>query len=288
MVLGSLMIIVVGINLLLPFIIDHEQNDFSAYEAEVAAFRARQQHLQDSAYNEPLQSRRASDQAPAAQRIKPFPFDPNQLPWEKWQQMGFTDRQIRTIKNYEAHGGKFRTSNDLKKIYTITAHEFDILEPYIQLPANEQPATKPTPEQKPKKTSNYSEVELNSCDSMQLVQQLHFAPWLAERTIKYRKLLGGFYSSKQLLEVYGLDTAFYQSISEFVRIDTTLIVGLNINEADFKTLNRHPYISYELTKYTVNKRSREGRFLSVTDFLQSEEVPVSLAVKLRPYLKVTD
>ncbi len=51
------------------------------------------------------------------------------------EKLGLTDKQISTIKNYEAAGGKFKRKEDLKKIYSISDIEYKILEPYINIPS---------------------------------------------------------------------------------------------------------------------------------------------------------
>ena len=53
--------------------------------------------------------------------------------------MGFTPKQAKSIKNYEAKGGKFRNKADVKKMYAISDIEYQIIEPYILIPEEEKP-----------------------------------------------------------------------------------------------------------------------------------------------------
>ncbi|MDZ7777387.1 MAG: helix-hairpin-helix domain-containing protein [Bacteroidales bacterium] len=72
-----------------------------------------------------------------SRKLSPFPFNPNNLPEEKWQAIGFSDKQISIIKNYEKSGGSFTRKGDLKRIYGIDEEEYQQLAPYIRIPKQE-------------------------------------------------------------------------------------------------------------------------------------------------------
>lgn len=97
-------------------------------------------------------------------------------------------------------------------------------------------------------------VEINTADSAALVSLYGIGAVFADRIIKYRGLLGGFYSTEQLLEVYGMDTIRYDQIKDHIRADTGHVNKIPVNEAGFKTLLRHPYLDYETVKAIVNYR----------------------------------
>ena len=110
--------------------------------------------------------------------------------------------------------------------------------------------------------------------------------WLASRVLKYRKLLGGFYTSDQLLEVYGFDSTRFEKTTNYVVTDPSLITKLNINTATFKQFVRHPYLSYELTREIVNQRIEKGSFISTEELLNDEILSESLYLKLKSYLTI--
>lgn len=101
-----------------------------------------------------------------------------------------------------------------------------------------------------------SVVDINSADSISLEQLPGIGPVFAKRIIKYRDLLGGFYSLEQLSEVYGISRENVDKTKGLLVIDTSLISKLDINSADFKQINAHPYISYEQTKkiFTIRRK----------------------------------
>ena len=128
-------------------------------------------------------------------------------------------------------------------------------------------------------------VELNAADTTVLKRVPGIGTSFANRIVKYRDLLGGFYSISQLQEVYGVDDEKYQSLHKWFRVDTTVLVNkLSVNNASFKTLVRHPYISYEQTKAIVNFRERKGKITSWEPLSLMEEFSASEITKLTPYL----
>jgi DNA uptake protein ComE-like DNA-binding protein len=101
-------------------------------------------------------------------------------------------------------------------------------------------------------------IEINTADSAQLVELYGIGPAFALRILKYRGMLGGFFSPEQLLEVYGMDSVRYEGIAKNIKVDSSTIARINVNEADFKTLLHHPYLDYETVKQICNYREQQG------------------------------
>lgn len=281
-ILVALTLIIVVLNYLLPHFITHKKNVPHDFIAQVNHFKKAQQIAADSVYADRLQSKGQLTDSLAKARLKPFPFNPNNLPEEKWKALGLTKKQIRTIKNYEAKGGKFRSKGDLEKIYVISESEYRILEPYIVLPTTQ---LKPNPKQKVRKERAYKAVELNSADSTTLVQNLKLSPWLAARIIKFRKLLGGFANINQLYEVYGFDSTEIQKRIRFVKVDSTTIIKLNLNTDPFKTLLSHPYLSYDMVVAIFKLRPQADSAIILNSLLESGSISREEFKKLAPYIK---
>lgn len=234
------------------------------------------------------------DQSAVLLQLKPFYFNPNRLPEAEWRKMGLSERQIKNIKNYEAHGGKFYKKTDFKKIFTISEAEYSVLEPFIKIPPPDSSYSKVNREEKQvlrEKTElipierDIDEVSLNEADSTQLLVIPGLGPWFAHRIIQYRKVLGGFNTKDQLLEVRGMDSLRYHQIEKYLIIDPSLVQQIRINKLTFKELIKHPYIDFEMTKAVINHREKRG-------FIQSEQELSKLVGftqdninKLSPYLR---
>lgn len=255
---------------------------------QVTAFYARQQFLDDSLkkiyankYSEKKINFYHIDQSIAENSLHPFPFNPNNLSEDLWRKLGITDKQIKTIKKFEAKGGKFYKKEDLKKIYCISEYDYRILEPYITIPQTS--TEKPTHREK-KHSLSANPIEINSSDSFDLRKIPGIGEKIAKRIVDYRENLGGFMYKEQLLEVYGMDTNRYQQIEPYIIVTNTAIKKININTASIKEMNKHPYIDYYLAKTIFMTREKNGNFNSLEDMKTQTRIYNDLFTKLKPYL----
>jgi len=91
---------------------------------------------------------------------------------------------------------------------------------------------------------NINTIALSSLLSFKLTDEK-----LSKRIIKFRDKLGGFYSIAQLDEVYGLKRPELTQIKKFLYVEDTFVpLKLQINEASFKEILSHPYLSYDEVK----------------------------------------
>jgi len=223
-----------------------------------------------------LQQQQQVEKAQEVVELHPFPFNPNTITEDEWRQIGLTDRQIRNIMNYKAKGGKFYSKNDLGKLYTISEEDFAQLEPFIVLPevvrskntkSSEQSgvSTGPTTAKPEKKVIPI--VDLNTVDSVTLVELPQIGGYMASRILEFREKLGGFVNMEQLRDVKGMDEARYAAIQPYIKIGEVETKQIDVNRADFKTLVHHPYLSYEQVKRIFNQREKRGM---IKDWAQLE------------------
>jgi DNA uptake protein ComE-like DNA-binding protein len=223
-----------------------------------------------------------------ADRLKPFPFDPNHLPEDDWRKMGLTEKQIKNILNFEKSGGKFLKNSDLQKIYSLTLAEYRVLEPFIRIEGLDEKTS--IPDRNSDSTDvavnrPFTAIELNSADSLQLVELPGIGPWFAHRILQYRRSLGGYLQKEQLREVFGIDSVKYLKIEGYFIVEARVQTYLDLNRRTFKELMKHPYMNYELTKAVVNKRERQG-FVKSWNELVGLNKGDSLGIKrLKPYLR---
>lgn len=217
--------------------------------------------------------------------IEMFDFDPNNLSRENWLKLGLSSKQINTIKNYEKAGGKFYQKADLKKIYSIDDACYKRLEKYIVIPSKTIKSSNPYSDNKddPGKKKDIH-IEINTADTAKLKKLWGIGPVYAVRIIKYRSLLGGFYSTKQLLEVYGIEQETFEQIRNSLYVDTSEIKKINVNEAEFREILKHPYFDYETTKQIVNEKNNTGPYRSINDLKIRTEIDSTLFNKISPYI----
>ncbi len=150
-----------------------------------------------------------------------------------------------------------------------------------QTPAQPQPAS--PPEQIYRKNKRIT-VELNSADSLDLIQLYNLGPSFATRILKYRNLLGGFVCKEQLWEVYGMDSARYNDIAPYIAVNPSSITTLDINSATIEQLKRHPYLDYYQAKAIVRLREQAGKYRSLDDLRRVPIIDNETFTKIIPYL----
>lgn len=101
-------------------------------------------------------------------------------------------------------------------------------------------------------------LDINVADSSALVALPQIGEVMASRIHRYRNRLGGYVSYSQLFEVKGMDTARFNTIKPYLTLDDGLVSKLRVNQDEFKTLLRHPYLEYDQVKAIVNHRERKG------------------------------
>jgi len=218
-----------------------------------------------------------------------FQFDPNTASAEELKSLGFSATLSNRIINYRTKGGRFKTKNDLLKIYGIDSSFFITIAPYIDIPERpeREKFTKSNKIAYDKKIEKFVSINLNLADTAQLKSIRGIGPVLAMRIINYRDKLGGFWTAEQLKEVYGLDSTLIQAITTKFHVEPDYIPKqLNLNTASEKELSRHPYITSKLAKTITAYRYQHGSFTEIDDLLKIDLMNPQVLSNLRPYLKI--
>lgn len=127
-------------------------------------------------------------------------------------------------------------------------------------------------------------IEINSADSAALDELPGIGPSFAKRIIKYRGMLGGFVNTRQLKEVYGMDSVRLKGFINLIAIDTSAIRKLDVNSATFKELLAHPYLEFEQVKAISRFRDKKGTLTSPFELWAAGILADTLWNYLSPYL----
>ncbi|MBP5722428.1 MAG: helix-hairpin-helix domain-containing protein [Bacteroidales bacterium] len=186
---------------------------------------------------------------------QPKHINPNTATLEDFLQIGLTRIQANNCINYRNKGGHFYKKDDLKKIYSISEDDFARIEPFITIPKTNKPLEIKTTNDKKTVTKTINTVNINVCDTTELMQLPKIGSFRARKIIERRERLGGFYSVEQLCDINSLDSSVVAEIRAYIIIDTAAIRKININTASFKEIVAHPLISYEQTKKIMQYKS---------------------------------
>ena len=126
--------------------------------------------------------------------------------------------------------------------------------------------------------------DLNTADSLDLVQLHGIGPVFARRILRYRQLLGGYASVEQLKEVYGMSPETYGSIAPHLSASPSAVRGLNVNSATIEQLRRHPYLDYYQARAIVAWREKGHHYNNLDDLRLVTLLDDSTLSRLAPYL----
>ena len=203
-------------------------------------------------------------------------FDPNTASYELLKKYGLNDFQAKNIVAYRESGGSYAKPEDLLKIYGLDSVTFSEIHSFIGIePAN-------IPESETIKEELH--IEINRADTTELMRISGIGQVYAKRIIKYRDLLGGFYNTNQLQEVYGFTEELLAKVEPCLYVDTTLIKQIRINYADFSEMIRHPYFDKPKVNAILNEKDHNGPIKNITELTHLKAIDSEFIAKIKPYV----
>ncbi|MCF8357798.1 MAG: helix-hairpin-helix domain-containing protein [Prolixibacteraceae bacterium] len=239
--------------------------DFSDYEEKEITV------TDDKVKREP-KSIRKNVEKPMVSKPKPEMFDPNNANYTDLVSMGFSSKVANTIINYREKGGRFYQPSDLMKIYGLDSAFYKVIFPFIVIANTNE-----------KKVVH--RLEMNAADTTDWMEINGIGSVFARRICSYRKLLGGYVSVQQLLEVYNFPAETFERIKGSLYVDTGLVRKIDLNFSSAYELALHPYCNKEMARRIVAYRSKNGSFSGTGVLLADSVITPETYVKIKPYLK---
>lgn len=200
--------------------------------------------------------------------VSRFPFDPNTADSTELLALGLEPWQVRNIYKYRAKGGVFRKKEDFGRVYGLTNRQYRDLAPLIRIGSDYQPYTSrgyqnvpydeapdSVPGRRfPAKLRQGERIDLNDADTVLLLKVPGIGSYFARQIVRARKMLGGFYSVRQLLEIQDMP----EEALPYFEVNPAKVHRLNVNKLSLVELRRHPYINYYQAKAIVDYRRLYG------------------------------
>lgn len=222
-------------------------------------------------------------------------FDPNTADSSTLVHLGLKPWQASNMLKYRAKGGRYRKTEDLKRLYGMTDSMYLALLPYVVIDTltidRWRDSVRMAADSVPRYVSHKRDTILNlrTADTTELKMIKGIGSYRAKQIIRYRERLGGFVSVEQLREVKALQPLLKDSLStdsllSHFFLDSVRVVPLKVNSMHVERLQRHPYLSFEQARAIYELRRKKIHLkhldqLRTLDCLTEQDIQ-----RLRPYL----
>lgn len=210
--------------------------------------------------------------------ISLFTFDPNTVSKGELLKLGFTEKQALGLLHYRENGGRFVTSEDLRRLYGMRPLQFRILKPYVVIANNGRYSDANRVNNNTWADSqSVSDVAINDSKpsyfsfdpntiSKEDVVRLGFSEKQASSFVNYRAKGKKFYVPRDFATVFFVDTKKYRELEPYIKIDLNNLLGgadiLDVNLAKADDLRRVGLSDNE-ANVVIDFRSKVGYFYSV-------------------------
>lgn len=277
-----ILILLISIFIVLPYVISFKKN--APLINENLQQQVTQLLVKDSLPNNNLTTNEISNEKPFTENTayEMFEFNPNTINEEGWKKLGLKDKTIKTILNYRSKGGKFKTPEDIRKIWGLKKEDADRIIPYAKIESK----TNNILNTKEGAIKSTVKIDINIATPQEWFTIPNMDRSLAYKIIKYKEKLGGFLTIQQVKETYGLTDSLFKTIEPYLILQTTNIKKININTADDYTLSNHPYINKDVAKAIIIYRTQHGAYTKIDDIKKIVFIKEDLYNKIAPYLAV--
>jgi competence ComEA-like helix-hairpin-helix protein len=142
-------------------------------------------------------------------------FDPNEDDYETLVAVGFPAKAAQSLINYRAKGGKVKDVESLRKVYHLTAQDYERLAPFALFGGN-KPSTRPS------SINSYKgdPVDINTSDSISLYQ-VGFRNPVLKSLLNYRRKGGKFKEVEDVKKIWGMTEEMYAIVSPHLKVEKT-------------------------------------------------------------------
>ncbi|MBR5205822.1 MAG: helix-hairpin-helix domain-containing protein [Alistipes sp.] len=209
--------------------------------------------------------------------IEPSRFSLDTVTANYLHAIGFSLREAELVIRYRDMIGGYRSIEEFEECYAVGAERAKWLEPYIVFPPRDSVAT-------------YSAervtfpIDVNSADSAMLRRVRGIGEKSVMHILRYRELLGGYYSVEQISELKVVTPDNFRIISQQIWCDSARIKKICINFAGLKALEVHPYITNRMLRRIINHRELKGGWSTIEEMIESNIFTEEEAKRIAPYL----
>ena len=234
---------------------------------------------------------------------EPFFFDPNKADESDFRKLGLTARVAQAIIRYREKGGRFKKASDFKKIYLLSAEDYERLEPWIHLGTSgvKRSVYTASKTKSPQHAYELFEFDPNKSSEDELLQ-LGIPKAAVRAVVAYRNKGGVFRKKEDLKKIYTLPEDVYNRLEPYIHIETkkqeTITAGgvafksagkptptvLDANLATAADWQNLPGIGAWRAQQIVAYRDRLGGFIHAAQLTEVKSLPDSIYQQIKPYV----
>ena len=249
----------------------------------------------------------ADDDSSEALEITLFEFDPNTATKEELELLGLSPKLAQTIINFRNKGGKFYRTEDLQKIYTLKANDYERLAPYVRIGSKNFPKTESKGYSKDRPIAQLFEFDPNTASENDF-KKLGLSEKTATTIVKYREKGGKFQKPEDLKKIYSIKETDYERLKPYVSIPapsemkTSVASATPIKSPDFPNRASNPLvidinqaspeewqelhgIGMAFAKRITTFRDKLGGFSNIEQIAETYGLPDSTFQRIKPQLK---
>ncbi len=244
----------------------------------------------------------------------PGPYDPNTSSLEELVAAGWPEHMARSLVRYREKGGRFRKTEDLRRLYLMTDEWYRRLAPWCRIEVGQPPATaglhappavsvRHAPEEAAPAPSFPFDPNILSEDSLVLAG---LPPRIARNVVRYREAGGRFRDAASLRKIYGMTDSLFALLEPWIRIGAAdegappadrpaqptekqiaapaEPIAIDINQADAEEWMRLKGIGKGYAARILRFREALGGFASVEQVAETRGLPDSVFQAIRPAL----
>jgi DNA uptake protein ComE-like DNA-binding protein len=193
------------------------------------------------------------------------------------------------LSKFRHKNGKFYKKEDLKKIYGLSATEYERFAPYIQISDNQgfrgvdATTSSSVSNAKYSKKTNHNVIDVNKASLTDFLELRGIGTTFAVRILQRRKALGGFIRIAQIKEVFGMSDSTYHKILPQLRLSDTQLQKILINQVKATEI-QHPYLTRKQAEILIRYRLNHGSYTELNDVRRSRILPDTVLERVAPYL----
>ena len=214
------------------------------------------------------------------------PFNPNLISDYKGYTLGMSVEEIDRLHAFREKGLWVNSSEEFREVTGVSDSLLKKIAPYFKFPEWKKKEISNKDISKSTFSPPKKKQDLNAASAEELQVINGIGEKLSERIVKYRSKIGGFRSSLQLEDVYGLSPEVIERLNRAFEVRSIPREKLSLNSITVLDLSEIPYFNYELARSIIAYRQNRGTISSFEELEHIKGFPIDKIERIKLYLAI--